>query len=36
MRDDTARSKLEIGKPSFVESGITELRCNSMSFWGAQ
>src|SRR6185295_4605435 len=25
-----AKSKLEIDKPSFVESGVTELRCNSM------
>jgi hypothetical protein len=29
-----AKSKLKIGKPSFVDSGVTELGCNSMSFWG--
>ena len=28
------KSKLEIGKPSFVESGVTELSCNSLSFPG--
>jgi hypothetical protein len=31
---DDAKSKLKIGKPSFVESGVSELRCNSMSFLG--
>jgi hypothetical protein len=33
---DDANSKLKIGKPSFVDSGVTELRCNSMSFLGEQ
>ena len=29
---DEAKSRLQIGEPSFVGSGVTELRCNSMSF----